>query len=785
MQNTKNTQQINNEEIDLKNILKTVLRYKYIIIFLSILFTFIATLIAYTKPSIYASSATIELQEEQRGYNSTDALKQAFTGGGINIGNQVEVFKSRFLANKALSYLDLNTRYFTTKNYRKKEYYQNAPFVVATKVLDDLIYGKRFILTPIDKETFNLKIIPTSKWSKKGILHQLKVAPFKDHDLISYDKNHKYNQDINTQWFNINIEQISQLENDSYEFSFVHPLIAADIFYNNLSVSQISELASVLKVSIQDTVSTRARDLINALFKAYLDEEIKRKSEVANLSLTFIDNQLDEINKRLKKSENKLESYKESNDVINLSDKAAITSKKVTEYEAKLQEISIEENILRNLQQYILSNQNLSGLTVGSISFADPALASLIKKLHELSTQKDTLLIDFTELHPDVEKFSKTIASLKRSIKASLKSNLRQLTQRKNSLKGLIFKYTKSLETLPKQERDLTRLSRHFNVNEKVYSFLLEKRAETAILKSSTISNARILDKALNYPKPIKPKRMLIVLIGLILGIITGLAYAFIREFLNDTIKNTEEIERFSSIPIYGVIPLNKNKKTQNIFLEAFRSIRTNLQFLPQSEESRVITITSSVSGEGKTTTAARLADIIGQSNKKTIILDLDLRKASVHKEFNIPNNIGISNYLTDQNTLDEVIKKTSNENVDIISTGVLPPNPSELILMDKMKETLETLKKSYDYIIIDTPPVGLVTDALILMNYADISFVIVRANYTRKEFIKNLDRLSQEHSHNKIGMVLNGVEIGDKYGYGYGVSYGYGYGNDKYYKNR
>ena len=774
-----------NDEIDLKLLFKTILRYKYIIALFAAVFTLFAAIYAYTKPNIYGSSATIELQEEQRGYSSSDALRQAFTGGGINVQNQIEVFKSRFLANKALENLDLNTRYFTTKNYRQREFYQNSPFIVNHKVLDNFIYGKKFILTPIDKENFNLKIIPTSKWSKKGILAQLGISPFEEYDLISYDSNHKYGEEIDTQWFNIKIDQISELLNEEYSFSFVHPSAASDVFYRGLNVSQVSELASVLRISIQDTVSARARDLLNSLFKAYLNEEIERKSEVANLSLDFIDNQLEDINKRLKISENNLEVYKETNDVISLPEKATNTSKNITEYETKLQEILIEENILKNLEQYINTNTNLSGLTVGSIRFADPALASLINKLHEYSTQRESVLIDYTELHPDVEKLSKTIASLRRSIKASLKANLRQLSQRKASMKNVIAKLSKSLETLPKQERELTRLSRHFNVNEKVYSFLLEKRAETAILKSSTISNGRVLDQALNYSTPIKPKRMLIVLVGMILGVIFGLAYVFIREFLNDTIKNTEEIERLSSIPIYGVIPLNKNKKTNNIFLEAFRSVRTNLKFLPQHQESRVITITSSVSGEGKTNTTAKLAEVIAKSNKKVIVLDLDLRKASVHKEFDVPNNIGLSNYLTNQNTLEEVIKKTSVENVDIISTGILPPNPSELILMDEMKETIELLKKSYDYIIIDTPPVGLVTDALILMNYADITFFIVRANYTRKEFIKNLDRLSKEHSHNQIGMILNGVEIGDKYGYGYGVSYGYGYGNDKYYKDR
>ena len=199
----------------------------------------------------------------------------------------------------------------------------------------------------------------------------------------------------------------------------------------------------------------------------------------------------------------------------------------------------------------------------------------------------------------------------------------------------------------------------------------------------------------------------------------------------------------------------------------------------------RIISVTSSVSGEGKTTIVAKLGEIISQTNKKVIVLDLDLRKASVHKEFNLPNNVGMSNYLTGQNSLEEVIKKSENEFVDIITTGPLPPNPSELILTEKMKNLLEELKKSYDYVIIDTPPVGLVTNALILMNYSDITFTIVRASYTRKEFIKNLDRLAKEHSHNHVGMILNGVEIGDKYGYGYGVSYGYGYGNGKYYENR
>lgn len=776
--------QISNDEIDLKDLFKTIMKYKYIIAIIAMIFSILSAIFAYTKPSIYSSFATIELQEDSNRWSPDDALKKAFTGGSVNVENQIEILKSKSLADRAAKNLSLGTRYFTVKNYRLREYYQNSPFIVIDKVLDDTIYGTKFNLIPIDEDSFRLEIKPISKFSKRGILALLGVQPFEDYELISYDQVHKYNEDIVSQWFTLNITKLSPLENEEYSFSFVHPSSLSN-YFADLSVSQVSKLSSILRVSINDTVSLRAKDLLNSLFKAYLEQEIERKSEVANLSLDFIDNQLEEINAKLKVSESDLESYKESNDVIILSDKAKTVSSQLVEYESKIQELDIEENIMKNLFQYISNNQNLAGLSVGSITFADPALTILIKSLHEQASQKETLLLDYTELHPDVVKLNQTISTLRRQIIASLKNNLKQLEQRKKSLNDLIFKFKKSLETLPKQERELTRLTRHFSVNEKVYSYLLEKRAETAILRSSTISNARVLDEALNYPIPVKPKGVLIVLVGLILGIIVGLAYAFLREFFNNTIKNTEEIEKFSSIPIYGVIPFNKSKKTTNIFLEAFKSIRTNLQFLPQNESSRVISVTSSVSGEGKTTIVAKLSEVIAQTQKKTIVLDLDLRKASVHKEFNLPNNVGMSNYLTGQNSLEEVIKKSENEFVDIITTGPLPPNPSELILTEKMKNLLEELKKSYDYVIIDTPPVGLVTDALILMYYSDITFTIVRASYTRKEFIKNLDRLAKEHSHNHVGMILNGVEIGDKYGYGYGVSYGYGYGNGKYYENR
>ena len=786
MNNNQTVNQIQNDEIDLKEVFKTIFRYKYSIIFITLLFMIGSAVFAYIKPNVYSASSTIELMEDnKKSGDPADFMLQAFDGGGANVDNEIEVIKSRFLAQKAFSYLNLKTRYFTTKNFRRTELYKDSPFVVTSSFIDDLAYGKKFILTPIDKESFNLTIEPISPYNIRGLLKTAGILPMEPADKIVYNKTHKYGEIINEEFFTLNVKKVHALTNAKYSFSFMSNIELYEFFKENISVSQISKKATILKLSFEDSSSLRAKEILNAVHDAYVDQEISQKTKEANLTLTFIDRQLDSINARLKKSETKLEDFKEKNQVVGLGEQAIQTTEQLSEYEARLEEIQTELNILSNLNQYIKTNQDLTGLTIGSVNFADPALGALVTSLQEEANNRSSLLVDFTELHPDVVKANQNISRLKRSIKGALKNNIRQLSQRKASFKKVIAKFNKSIASLPKQEKELSRLTRHFGIDEKIYSFLLEKKAETAILQSSTISNSRLLDSAIEMEKPIKPKRTLIVLVGIILGMIIGLALAFLREFMNNTVKNSDEVEKLSSIPIYGIIPTNKNKKTAKLVDEAYRAIRTNLQFLPNHDTSNIISITSSVSGEGKTTIASNLAKILGQANKKVIVLDLDLRKSSVHLEFDIPNNIGISNYLTDQNTLDEVIVNIENTNVDVITTGTLPPNPSELILTDKMKDLVSILKEIYDYVIFDTPPVGLVTDALILMNYADIALLVARASYTRKEFIKNLDRLAQEHSQHTFGMILNGVEIGEKYGYGYGSNYGYGYGNDKYYKNR
>ncbi len=776
-----------NDEVDLKEVFRTILRYKVSIIFIALIFLIGSAIFAYYKPNIYQSNTTIEiLNQNNSRLDSTDFILKAFGGNRVNIDNEITSIESRLIIQPALESLNLTTKYFSINRFLKKtELYKDSPFIVNTKIIEDPIYGKTFELIPITDDSFRLVIKPVSIYTLKGLLARFDIKPLSENDKIVYSGVHKYGEEINTPWFTFTIDKIDKLHAKHYSFNFIPKEELYNEYDGGLSVVQTSEFASILNLVFQDDVSLRAKDILNAISQRYLFQGIEAKTKSAEFALTFIDKQLDYISKRLKKSESNLEIFKEKNNAVDLGRKATLAAAKIAEYESKKSELQTEINILTNVQHFINKNANLSGLTIGTINFADKSLGALVANLQIVTNRRNDLLTDFTELHPEVQKLTKNIARMRQSIKIALKSNLSQLYQRKAGLNRMINKYNKSLKNLPSQEKELVRLNRPFDVNQKIYDYLLQKRAETAILRSSKISNARVLDAARDDQIPVKPNRKLIVLIGLIVGLIAGIALAFLREFLIYTIKNAEEVEKYTSLPIYGVIPLNKNKRTKNIYLEAFRSIRTNLQFLPGKKKNQIISITSSVSGEGKTSVVSSLAEILAQGNKKVIMLDLDLRKASLHRVFKLSRDIGMSDYLTSQYTLEEVIKQTGIHDLDIITTGTLPPNPSELILSSKFTDLLETLREMYDYIVIDTPPAGLVTDAVIIMNYADISFVVVRADYTRKEFVKNIDRMAKEQLDNKVGIILNGTKIGPQYGYGYGASYAHGYGNSQYYKDR
>jgi len=753
----------NEDEIDIKDIFHTIYQYKIMIILLTVLFTFGSIYYAYFKPNIYQATAIVEMGTNGT-ESGTDILNIAMETGNVDVETEIRIIKSRYLVNTALKSVDLVQQFFIEEKYKKVEvYYQDVPFEVGLLKGYDLA----FTFEPLNAKEYRLTLID----DEKG---------------LNYTQIHKYSEEVKTKDFQINIvKKPSTKIGQKYQFIFRNPDKLAMTVLRSLTVNQEMK-SNILSLSFEDTVPCRAKDFVNALANSYIQQSVERKTREAIQKLDFIDGQMKEITENLRHSAVKLEDFKKSSNTVSLSAKAENIITQMSNHESQLSQIGMQEEMLNILYTLVKKGKNLETISLAGLDMDQTTLSNLITELQESVLERKLLREDYTNMHPKVRKLSNKIKQIKQLLK-SLISNLRtNVKDKKHLLEVSLAKKQTLLNKLPADERMYGQLQRKFVVNEKIYSYLLEKRSETAMIRAATVSKNRIIDTALLPEKPIKPKRRLIVLVGLLLGLILSLMLAFMRAFLDDTIKNEEDIHKKTNVPLLGMIPHVKSLEEEvkvfhspkSAISEAFRNLRTNLQFMANDKRNNVIAVTSTVGGEGKTTISVNLGAILSMSGKKTIILNLDMRKPTLHKRFDLDIGQGISSLLAERTTLSEVIQKTKYKNLDVITSGPVPPNPSELIQSELMQRILEKLKEVYEVIILDTPPVGLVTDARVLMDYADTSIYVFRASYSKKEYLNNLKRMSQHKDLNGLGIVLNDFKSSSK-GYGYGYGYGY-YEEDK-----
>ncbi len=744
------------DEISFQKLIEIPLKYKYSIIFLMLLTTAIAFVYIYFHPNIYKASTTIEIGVKEPGSaNIQDLLSSAIGKESTNIQTEIEIVKSRFVANMALKHVDFVHHYYGIKNYKKQELYKESPFLIDIKKG----YGIKFYIYPINKQKFRLVV---------------KQLP----DGSSLDKEFRYNEAIKNRFFEITVKKVAPTTFKKYLFVASNPKKIADKLRKRLTVKPITPKAAIILIEFEDNVALRAKEYVNALAKAYLDQSIERKTKEATLKLQFIDKQLKEITKNLRSSEDKLSEFKKESNLISLSSKAQAVLQRVSQLETQLQQLLLQKKAVQLLYKQIQQGYGIENLSIVGLGANSQTLAYLLEQLQNAIIKKRMLLQDYTSAHPEVIKVTKSIIQLKRLIFKNIKSTLEILHQKEIYLRKEIAKANNIIESLPENEKILTNLKRKFLVNEKIYSYLLEKRNESSIIKASTISSNRVIDKAELPDKPIKPKKKLILILGAVIGFILGMILAFMRYLLSDKIESKDEVEKLSSIPLVGVIP-HVNKHAENIIVskepksaiaESFRSLRTNLQFMVK-EEKKIIAITSTIAGEGKTFISVNLATIISMTGLKTIIINGDMRKPTLHEKFNLSNEKGLSTYLSGKSLLYEIIAQSNYENLDVITSGPIPPNPSELINSRVFKELIERLREVYDVIVLDTPPLGLVSDARVIMELSDVNLYIVRENYSKKSFLKNVDKLKEEQVRG-LGIVYNDAKE-SKDGY-----YGYGYYN-------
>ncbi|MBA1420129.1 MAG: hypothetical protein FAF03_04515 [Epsilonproteobacteria bacterium] len=677
------------DEIDIKEIFSILSQYKKSIIFITILTTLSAFVYAYFAPNIYQSQSMIKLNPNDYYGNRNDFMSVAMGKEGNNILDELVVFKTRHLAEGALKHLNIGTRYFVTKHLKTHELYKNSPFVVTSESINPRLQGVKFTLLPLEKNLFQLILEPSLKTK---ITNSLFGNEPEDEKPITYNKTHQYGEKIVTQWFSFTVQKLYEPDDLEYAFSVMDNKYMAGFMQGGISASSNEEMGNIVILNFTDTVPLRAKEILEAVSNTYIQENLDVKAESAKKKLHFIDMQVKAIHKTLEGSSKKLQDYKATNTIVSLDSNAQLTSTKLSQLESQLYEINLQIDMLDNTIQYMDTHEDIQGINIDSLQHTNASINRIILEIHSMLKQRAKASVYHTKSHPLMLKIMKELNSLTTSLRESILGSLRTLREQKKSLETLINKHKEKLQHLPEQEQQLEQLNRNFLFNEKIYSFLLNKRAETAIIEASTVSSIRIIEDASMPSAPIKPKRSITILVGLILGLILGISLAFLRNFLNNTIKTVEDIEKLTHIPIYSVLPHLDPKKSLNHYKEAINVLWSNIEFSQIKSKSKLITITSSVSTEGKTLTIAQLGNIIAQNNKSVIILDLDMRKATLHEHFKLHNHIGMSTLLTKRATLEEAIQETDNPHLKVITSGPKPPNPTGLIMSDLLEKITEKL---------------------------------------------------------------------------------------------
>lgn len=765
-QNESGSKFLNEEEdhnVNLREILAKYI-YHWPLFIIGILICSLAAYfyLRYTSPT-YMVTSTLLIKDDKKGAGAgaADLLNELdLFGSSKVVDNEIEILKSKTLMRKVVDRLNLSVTYKAEGRVIDSDIYTNKPIDINVLVADTTLYGVTLSLTFPSNNTYQLEDKNTGK-KVKGLLNQLQRNSFGVYRIRT-----------------IRPPRIG----DNLTITFNDPQLVADYFLSKLNVVLASKQSTVLTLGFETTVVQRGKDVLNTLVQVYNEAALADKNRTTQSTIQFIDERLKLISGELTDVEKDVEGFKSSRGLTDISNDANLFLENVKANDAKLNEVELQISVIKDVQRYVNSNSAQEKLP-STLGINDPVLLSQINQLAELQLQRDRLLATTTIDNPLVQPITKQIETTRAGIKANIENISSSLNNTKNSLVGNNSQFQGSIKKIPGQERQLISIKRQQTIKETLYLYLLQKKEEAALSYASAVADSRLVDPAYSSNKPIKPKKPLIFFAALILGVIFPFAYIYCKELFNDKIESVDDISQLTRTPILGEIFFNENEETivvdaksRTAIAEQFRSIRTNMQFLHGKSTpgvGNVTLLTSSMSGEGKSFVTSNLATAMAISGKKTILLELDLRKPKVSRYLNLLNKKGLSNYLIGKAEISEIIQPSNvHPNFFVIGSGPIPPNPSELLINDEIENLVDYLRRNYDEVFIDTPPIGLVTDAQILGRLSNATLYLVRQGVTYKEQIKKLEMLYVAKKFTNMNVILNGIKLDGKYGYGYGYGY-------------
>ncbi len=731
----------------------------------------------------YEESTTIQLSYENNANKVIQNNNGLFQPDEDELASAVELIHSKLFLEHIFNMLPMRVTYYNEGTFKTHQLYKKIPYSVIpdSNAMKALAGIKIYLNVKIDTGGFISYNINDSAYS----------IPFKED---RWADTHRGRLKVHFEDRREIESMTSKVKKNPWFFRINDSIALANKFYSRITVKLLNPEAKTISISCTDPSDAIAADVANKLAEGYIEFDLENRRKSAENVLNFIDEQLNTVYGRIKSSEEQLDTMHKGNKTDEAVEYAKENISRLFSLDDQVAATAEEEKLLGYIRKEIEGKKDIDPTnTIGLLSGYDygATIDDYLNSLHHLITAKQQESYDVTANNQEMLHLNQQIEDQYKLILQSLDATIQRLNAKKEDLEVEADRIKAQYlgPGTSANNIEYLRLQHLFSIDEKYYDDLLDKKTEFALEKAGYVSQSQVLESAIPEQMPVTPKKSSTLGVSALISTSISILLLFIIYLFYNEVNSVEEIERLtqSAVSILGIVPFyNKeipvsqliiNHFPKSILAESFRALRTKLQFIRASSNNpKIIAITSTIPGEGKTFIAINLAGIIAYSGKRVIILDLDMRKPRIHTVLGLDNSKGMSTLLIGKHLIDEVVQKTESDQLNIITAGPIPPNPSELVISKEMDQILEKLKLQYDTIIIDNPPVGLVTDGIAMLQKADYPLYVMRAGYSKREFIHFIDRLYFENNFHSLSIILNGMDLKQKMSsYGYGTHYGTG----------
>ncbi len=732
----------------------------------------------------YEIGTTLLSNDNNIGIKSEDLFQNLSQNSKTNVQDQIGILSSYMINLETMEQLDWKITWFQKGFMTHTDLYQNGPYQVVKQEDSANLTGIPLYFMPISENAYRITV------DDKVMVNNVKQD-------IQFTQDGQFGKPFSNPNFHFIINKLDSKPIDkNYQYFFVFNDLneLTKTYQNKLEISMSDDKSNLIYVKIKSSKPERAVDYLNTLSKVFIQFGLHEKNQASENTVNFIDSQLSGIVDSLQQAGRNFTNFRSQNRIVDLSQEAGLIMDRLKEVESSISMASMRLDYYKNLLQYLGDAKQMEQMVAPSVvGITDQSLNALVVKLGELYAKRSSLALSAQEKNPSLLALDNEITYTRQGLEENLKNlisnaevEIGNLNQRKNTINAQLSK-------LPRTEQNMVNIKRRFDLNNELYTYLLQKRAEAAITRASTIPDVQVLDLArVATAKPQGTSLIIKILIGLFCGMIFPVVFIMIGDYFNNRIKSKEDIDKGTTLPTIGVIAHNKLKTEFPVLkyphagiTESFRALRTNLQYLMANDQQKVVAIHSTISGEGKSFVSLNLASAMALNNKRVLLVDADLRKPQLHLSFNYPNEIGLSTYLINKNNFEEIVVPSKIKYLNFVSSGPVPRNSAELLGGDRFTQFIEEARNHFDYIILNSSPISVVTDGVLIGKSAEINLIILRQDFSYKDHLKLINDFSEQGVLKNIALIFNDVQLA---GYSYYNIYntnGYGYYAESDSKNK